>query len=315
MDRKQEILGIFPKYLRNLWLEAAAHVEEIQEIRLRCNQPVILMLRNKECFLSEEGKIHFCAEHAHRTDYRELESIMNHVCNYSLYAYEKEIRAGYLTIPGGHRLGVAGQVIWENHEVKNIRNISCINIRISHEIKGAADAVLPYLYREGEFCNGMVISPPGCGKTTMLRDIVRQVSGGSQYAAGMTVGVVDERSEIAGSYRGIAQNDLGPRTDVLDGCPKAVGMMMLIRSMSPRVIAVDELGSKEDMAALQEVICSGSKMIVTIHGNSLTDIQNKVFLKDMMNMGIFERFIVLEKKNNRCQIQGIYNQDCELCLK
>lgn len=313
MGREQEILGIFPDYLRKMWNKAANRMEDLQEIRLRCNLPVILLIKHREFFLSDTGEITSHLEDAHRTIATELEHIINHVCNYSIYAYEDEMKQGYLTIPGGHRIGIAGQVVLEHNEVKSMKNISCLNIRISHQIKEVSTNLLSKLYSYGDFLNTIIISPPGCGKTTMLRDIIRQVSNGNSYAKGKTVGLVDERSEIAGSYMGIAQNDVGIRTDVLDGCPKAIGMMMLIRSMSPQIIAVDELGNKEDIIALQQAICSGSKLVVTIHGYSILDIQKKMFLRELLDLQIFERFIILEKVNNRCNVQAVYNQDYVKC--
>lgn len=145
----------------------------------------------------------------------DIKETMALVSNYSLYAYEDEIRQGYITIKGGHRVGIAGKTVLENERVKTIQYISFMNIRLSHQVKGCANQVLPYIINEGRLCHTLIISPPCCGKTTMLRDIIRQVS-----ESGQSVGVVDERSEIAACYLGIPQNELGIRTDVLDGCPK-----------------------------------------------------------------------------------------------
>ena len=150
--------------------------------------------------------------------------------NYSLYAYEYEMRQGFITIEGGHRVGMTGQAIIEDGKVKNLRYISSINLRMSHEIKGCADQVFSYIVSGGKMCHTLIVSPPRCGKTTLLRDMIRQISDGNRWIGGMSVGVVDERSEIGGCYMGVAQNQLGDRTDILDCCPKAEGMMMLIRS-------------------------------------------------------------------------------------
>ena len=159
----------------------------------------------------------------------------------------------------------------------------------------------------------MVYGKRKVGKTTLLRDIVRQVSNGTVFGAGRCVGVIDERSEIAGSYMGLAQNDIGIRTDILDGCPKAAGMMMLIRSMSPRVVAVDEIGDEEDVHALLQVIRCGSSLIVTVHGNSMEEIREKKYIRELLEQKEFRRFIVLTKIENRCVVQGIYNEEYKLC--
>ena len=158
-----------------------------------------------------------------------------------------------------------------------MKYISCINIRLAHQIPGCAAKVMPYIRRKDWVAHTLIISPPRCGKTTLLRDIIRQLSNGSQGFSGLTVGVVDERSELAGCYQGIPQNDLGMRTDVLDGCPKAEGMRMLIRSMSPAVVAVDELGKEEDYKAVETVIHCGCKLIATAHGNSMEDVLSQPF--------------------------------------
>ena len=185
---------------------------------------------------------------------REIEETMEYVANYSMYAYEEELRQGFLTIGGGHRVGVVGKAVSEDGHIRSMKYISCINVRIAHEVRGCADAVMPYVAGRGDVRHTLIISPPGCGKTTLLRDMIRQISNGGKHCRGRTVGVVDERSELGGAYRGIPQNDLGMRTDLLDCCPKAEGMMLLIRSMTPQVIAVDEIGGEEDIRAVETAV-------------------------------------------------------------
>ena len=181
-----------------------------------------------------------------------------------------------------------------------------MNIRISHQIKGVAEPILPYIYENKYIKNILIISPPGCGKTTLLRDMIRLVSDGNQYGRGVTVGVVDERSEIAGCYLGKPQNDVGFRTDVLDACPKAIGMMMLLRSMSPKVIAIDELGSEEEMKAVHVAASCGTKVLATIHGDDLEDIRTKEGMGKVFSEHIFDTFLLLKKENGKCFIHSIY---------
>ena len=204
------------------------------------------------------------------------------------------MRKGFLTIEGGHRVGMAGKAITERDRVKNLRYVSSVHIRAAHEVKGCADRVFPYITNQKELYHTMIISPPGCGKTTLLRDIIRQVSDGNSYVKGCTVGIVDERSEIAGCFRGVPGNDVGMRTDVLDGCPKAEGMMMLIRSMAPDVVAVDEIGGREDGGSLRYAMNCGCVLLATVHGSCMEELLQKPVLRELVEQGIFERYVFLE---------------------
>lgn len=204
-------------------------------------------------------------------------------------------------------MGMTGQVLIENGEVKNIKHVSSMNIRISHEILNCADIIFPYITQEKQILNTLMISPPRCGKTTLLRDLIRQVSDGNQWVRGSTVGVVDERSELGGCYLGVPQNRLGMRTDVLDCCPKSKGMLMLVRSMAPQVIAVDEIGSAEDIHALEYAMHCGCKMIATVHGTSMEEIRKKPILEELVKSHRFERYVVLGNTHRIGEIEGIYD--------
>lgn len=303
--------------MRPEWEEAAEQADRLQEIRLRVNQPVTVLINDQEWFLTQKGGLTEDVSYAAYSSEKELEAVLAHICQYSIYAFADEIRQGFITIQGGHRVGLAGQAIMENDSsIRNIKYIRYLNIRIAHEIKGVSDALLPSLYDDrGVFYNTLLISPPGCGKTTMLRDLVRNVSNGNPYGKGMNVSVVDERSEIAGSYLGVAQNDVGIRTDVLDGCPKREGMMMLIRTMAPQVLAVDELGGDGDIQALQMASGCGCKLLATVHGSSLEEIRHKKYMCNVILDRLFERYLVLTRKNGCCEVEGIYDEDGEKCLK
>lgn len=303
-----EITRLFPSDIRQALIKSSFDMEQVYEIRLRVNGPLILIYQGKEYFLTEKGDFSQKESGAYSITAAEVKETMEYISSYSMYAFEEEIRQGYITIQGGHRVGIAGKTILEGNKIKSVKYISYINLRLSHQIKGCAAPVLPYLVKNNRICHTLIISPPRCGKTTLLRDLIRQVSNGSNCLKGLTVGVVDERSEIGGSFQGIPQNDLGIRTDVLDCCPKAEGMMMLIRSMSPDVVAVDELGNYEDIHAIESVIHCGCKLFATVHGSSVEDIKQKPLLQRLVQEKVFERYIVLHKEERAGRIRAIFDE-------
>jgi len=277
-----------------------AEFEKISEIRLRANKPLIIKMHGRDYAIGA-SKVALLGDFAnsYRPSPDDIYETMECISRHSFYAFESELAMGYITLPGGHRVGVAGQVVLENGAVRSWKYISAINIRVAHSIVGCADQVLPLIIGDTGLMHTMIIAPPGCGKTTLLRDIVQQISNKS-----MTVGLVDERSEVAGCFQGIPQNDVGIRTDVLDGCPKAIAMVMLLRAMSPDVIAVDELGGEEDAHAVDTVLNAGVTLLCTAHGVDVNDAMTNPALTKMLSRGIFERFVVLGLKN---KVVGVFD--------
>lgn len=253
--------------------------KNLEEVRIRNGNHVLIFAGGKEYELEcKKGKI----------DNYIINNIFNALLNHSAYAYQEELANGYITIEGGHRVGVCGKAVMESGKVKTIKDISSVNIRRSREIPGVSDPCMGYLLNgKGQIHNTLIISPPKCGKTTLLRDMIRNLSG-----MGYQVGVCDERSEISGMYNGKPSYDLGIRTDVLDGCPKEKGMIMLIRSMSPDIIATDEIGKKEDCHAIEAAVCAGVGLLTTIHGSNYADVKNSG-IGEMVERGVFERLIFL----------------------
>lgn len=303
----QSILQMFPATERAFFEYTASREQKITEIRLRCEKPILVMESEREWFLNKNGEYTSVISEATLMRADMLKRIVQHICSYSRYAFEEEIRQGFITVAGGHRVGLVGQVVAEKGGViRTIKHINGLNIRVAHQKKGVGQKLLPYLYKDGEFRSTLIVSPPGCGKTTLLRDLIRYISNGNEYAAGQTVGVVDERSEIAGAYLGQPQNDMGIRTDVLDACPKVSGMMLLLRAMSPKVIAIDELGSLEEMAAVATVSNCGVKVLATMHAESLEDLRRREGMDTLLGQKRFEVILVLGKAGGHYSIKTMY---------
>jgi stage III sporulation protein AA len=309
MKIRDELLKVFSLKLRTILGKLKIDFDELQEIRLRIDCPLMVNYGNAEYFVTEDADLVKEPSQGFLITKNEIRETMEYISNYSMYAFEDEIRQGFITISGGHRIGISGKTITYEDVIKGMKHISYINVRLAHQVKGCADVVMPHLVDKQNrgIYHTLIISPPKCGKTTLLRDIIRQVSNGSSYLSGMNVGVVDERSELGACYMGTPQNDLGIRTDILDCCPKAKGMMMLIRSMSPQVIAVDEIGSEEDLEAICHVISCGCKLIATVHGSSIEDIKSKAILGELMKKRLFERYVILNNIKHIGHLEGIYD--------
>lgn len=272
---RDEILNILPVGLREYL--ALMDLQSLEEIRLRAMKNVILYFGKKQGEFVTDYFI----------DDNQLKETLEYISKFSLYAYEEDIRQGFITIRGGHRVGVAGKIVKENGKIKTISNISSINIRISREVINCGKDAVDYIKNGHSIHNTLIVSPPGVGKTTLLRDLLRLVSD----EIGLKVSVVDERSEIASCYKGIPQNNVGLRSDIYDCCPKVEGIMLMIRAMSPQVVAVDEIGGEKDVDALMRAKHAGIRLIATMHGEGIEDIRPV--------HRIFNRYIFLKNDVNR----------------
>lgn len=225
----------------------------------------------------------------------DLAESLEHLTQHSLYAWEAELGSGFLTIPGGHRVGVAGRVVEISHGRRTIRDVQSLNYRIARSVNGVAGAYLPRICERGRALSTLILGPPGSGKTTLLRDLVRSASDGLGGLRAHQVALVDERSEVAASHLGVPGRDVGARTDVLDGCPKALGMRMALRALGPEVIATDELGGAEDATVVADLSHAGVTLFATAHAAQSGALQEREELSLIARGGAFQRLIVLRE--------------------
>lgn len=282
----------------------------LEEIRIRVERPIELRIHNRSVFLTPSGHCSPFAEEGMIATVEDGHKMMNLISRHSVYAIEEELRRGYITVSGGHRVGIAGRAVVDGGKVKFLKDIKSFNVRVAREMKGIANPIIAKLFADQKFKNTLIVSPPQCGKTTLLRDLIRLLSYGvkAHTIHGHKVGVVDERSELASCINGIPQHDLGPRVDVLDACPKAEGMMMMIRSMSPEVLACDEIGSTQDTQSVLEALHAGVAILTTAHGSSIHDVKQRPSLRPLFEQPVFDRFLILSKRDGVGTVEAIYDR-------
>ncbi len=272
------LLQYFPPEIAGRIREACKENAAIREIRLRADAPPVVI--TDKTLVIEGTLVSACS----------IQRTAQRMCQNSVYARQEELKNGFVILPGGHRAGFGGRTVTENGQVRTLTEISSVNLRIAHEIIGAADSVIPALLHGNDVYNTLIVSPPGAGKTTLLRDIARQM-GSEKY--GFRVGIADERGEIAAMYRGTPQNDIGIFTDVYDGCPKAQAMQMLLRGMSPRIVITDELGGEEDERAVRALVYAGVRVICSLHGAGREDALARPGIGALLRAGIFKKVVTL----------------------
>ncbi len=289
VNEMEAILRILPHHMQVVVSEIVQRRwTSLEEIRLRLYQPIELVFQEN-------------SEWIESITFQEADSIyvLNQLSEHSLYRMEEELQEGYITIQGGHRVGLAGKVTIKSSTQIQLQRIAFYNIRIAKQIIDVAQPLIPYLTANDQYRNTLIIGPPKTGKTTFIRDLARIISTGNDHVKAQKVGIIDERSEIAASIEGIPQHDVGRRTDVMDACPKVAGMMMMVRSMSPEVLVIDEIGKVADVQAIMEATLSGVTMICTIHGYSLETILKRPSMQVLLDNKVFTRIITLSSNNNR----------------
>jgi len=278
-------------------LGQASH-QDLEEVRLRVNKPLVVKTSAGYHFLDKQGR-RVPEKDAYVVSAGEIDSTIQLITKNSWYAWEEEIRRGYFTVPGGHRVGFCGRAVLADGKISTVRFISSLTIRLARSVPGCAEPLLGTVCRAGQqVLSTLIISPPGCGKTTLLRDLARCIS-----EAGFQVVIIDERSEIAASYRGVPQLDVGPQTDVLDGYPKAAGAAVAVRALSPQVVVTDEIGHPDDGAALAELARCGVKVLATCHGESTADVKARRWVSDCI--GVFQLAVILSRRRGPGTVERV----------
>lgn len=295
--KNNTILNYLPKRIRKFlyfidW-------DELEEIRLRLGLPLMLQYRDGTFFLNDKGGVVLIGENLMIVTKQDIEEAVELISHSSLYAHENDIKNGYITISGGNRVGISGSAVLKDNRISTLKDISALNYRIAHEIIGSSDRLMDIITDVNRIKSTLIISPPECGKTTLLRDIIRNISNMK-----LKVSVIDERSEITASFNGHSGYDLGYCCDILTGSPRDEGMLMMLRSMSPHVIATDELGTAEDILAVKKIINSGVSVIATIHGQNEAQLRKRPDISELLDF--FECFIVLSRRFGVGTIEEAY---------
>ena len=291
----KDILLYLPREIKGVVEKIDDEIKrDIEEVRIRAETPLTVRLRGNCCFVTERGGITNNIDNAYIVSRADLQKTFMLICDNSVYAHTNELSQGFIALRGGHRVGICGKAILENEKIKMFKDISSLNFRIAKQVIGVADGVMNHIVCNGMALSTLIISPPGWGKTTLLRDLTRQISD-----SGFVTGVVDDRGEIAAMYDGVPQNDVGTQTDVLDNIPKSQGVLMLLKTMAPDVIINDEIASKDDAEAISLAAGTGVAIVATTHGSSIEEVKNRQILKPLFENNVFKKALIIERKFSR----------------
>ncbi len=295
MKAFEEAAALLPPDLRREALSLPPLVKRrVEELRLRLGRPPTAVIGGDELPLSGRP-----------VEGRDLDLTVEIATQASAHTALESVRQGYITVRGGHRIGLCGSAWTEGDQVRNLRRLSSLNIRVAHALPGCGEGVLPALFQGEVFQNTLLIAPPGGGKTTLLRDLVRLLSDGA-VGAPLRVGLCDERGEVAALWEGAPQFDVGGRTDVLEGCPKAQGLLMLLRGMNPQVLCCDEITAPADCEALAQCGNCGVKLLSTVHARDRDDLLRKHLYRDLLARGLFEKLVILDRWTTpRYRVEGL----------
>ena len=282
-------------------LKYKVNLNAINEIRLRADKPIILQIGGKRIFLGENGITSNIKEAINASKIM-VEDVIFRASECSLYSVNEQIKKGFIVTEGGLRLGLGGDIIEENGQIKTMANYSSVNIRLPHEIRNCSLSTFDYLVTVNGVLNTLIVSPPGAGKTTFLRDFIYQLSE-RNYA--YNVLVLDERGELDIGQKGC----IGFFSDKISFAKKSIGFENGIRSLSPNIIVTDELGQKEDIDAIQYAVNSGVKIFASIHSDCLENLSKKPFFKPILDDKVFQRYVLLSMRNGPGTIEGVYNEN------
>ncbi|HEY8392056.1 MAG TPA: stage III sporulation protein AA [Capillibacterium sp.] len=292
--------------LENLRRAVPGEWGKLEEIRLRAEQPLQVEM-GQSLLVTSAGEPTKDAGRALRVTAEDVLRTLQLMGGNSLYTLEEELKEGFLTLPGGHRVGLAGECLVEGGRLLRLKRVTSLNLRIARELKGIGRILLPLLTQAGRPLRTIIISPPQAGKTTLLRDLIRSFSNGEEGLAPVKVGLVDERGEVAGCFRGVPQLDVGVRTDVLTGCPKREGVFLLLRSMGPQMIATDEIGRPGDVELIEEILNTGVGFLTTAHAWDTKDLALRPSLQRLWARGLVERVVVLSRRLGPGTLEGVWD--------
>jgi len=288
----QQAAAVLPPRLRQMAMDLPQRVQgSAEEIRLRSGGGAAVLCAGEELPLGDGA-----------VTAQDLSQTLELASRFSVHAVMDQLRRGYLTLAGGHRLGLCGTAVMREGEIYTFRHLSSINIRVARQVKGVARPLLEQLTCDNRLCSTLIFAPPGLGKTTLLRDFIRAVSAG-EGTAPMRIGLADERGEVAALWDGAPQLDVGPRTDVIEGCPKAEGMLLLLRSMNPQVLAADEITAPEDISALTQAAGCGAALLATAHGGGREDLTRRALYRELLSAGVFQRLLTIVQKGTQRHYQ------------